>query len=105
MKTSVKATAALALASAFASVVGLGIAPQAANAADEFEKCYGISKAGGNDCASEGHNSCAGTAKSDYEGAAWKVVKTGTCTSIEVDIKNADGSASKRKGSLAPLPG
>ena len=55
--------------------------------------------------ASEGSNSCAGTSKADFEGKAWKLVKTGTCTSIEVDVKSADGSMAKRKGALAPIAG
>ena len=99
------ATKVSALAGAFAAVVGMGIAPGSAKAADEFEKCYGIAKAGGNDCASAGNNSCAGTSKTDYEANSWKVVKTGTCTSIEVDVKAADGSLTKRKGSLTPIAG
>lgn len=105
MNSSTKKVSTLALAGAFAAVAGMGIAPGTAHAADEFEKCYGISKAAGNDCASEGNNTCAGTSKADYEGKAWKVVKTGTCTSIEVDVKSADGTTAKRKGSLAPVAG
>jgi len=103
MSKTVKVTTALALAGAFAAVVAMGVAPKTAQAADEFEKCFGISKAAGNDCASEGSNSCAGTSKTDYEGKAWKLVKTGTCTGIEVDVKNPDGATAKRKGSLTPL--
>ena len=105
MDNSTKKVSALTLAGAFAAVIGMGIAPGVAQAADEFEKCYGISKAAGNDCASEGNNTCAGTSKADYEGKAWKVVKTGTCTGIEVDVKSADGTTAKRKGSLAPVAG
>jgi uncharacterized membrane protein len=105
MEKTVKAATVLALAGAFAAVVGMGVEPKSAKAADEFEKCYGISKAAGNDCASEGNNSCAGTSKADFEGKAWKMVKSGTCTSIEVDIKNADGTTAKRKGSLSAIAG
>jgi uncharacterized membrane protein len=103
MSKTVKTATALALAGAFAAVVSMGVAPKAAQAADDFEKCYGISKAAANDCASEGNNSCAGTSKTDYEGGAWKLEKTGTCTGIEVDVKGADGAVTKRKGSLTPL--
>lgn len=107
MDKSVKAVAALAVAGAFAAVIGMGVAPKTAKAAGEaeLEKCYGISKAAHNDCASEGNNSCAGTSKADYEGKAWQMVKTGTCTSIEVDVKNADGTMAKRKGSLSAIAG
>ncbi len=105
MDKSVRAATVLALAGAFAAVVGMGVAPKTVKAAEDFEKCFGISKAAGNDCASEGSNSCAGTSKADFEGKAWKLVKTGTCTSIEVDVKSADGSMAKRKGALAPIAG
>ena len=96
---------ALALAGAFAAALAMTAAPGTARAADDFEKCFGVSKAGGNDCASEGNNSCAGTSKADFEGKAWRLVKTGTCTSLEVDVKGTDGSMAKRKGSLTPIAG
>ena len=105
MNKTMKATAALALVGAFTAVVGMGVAPTQAKAADEFEKCFGVSKAGGNDCASEGNNSCAGSSKADFEGKSWKLVKSGTCTAIEVDVKSADGTMAKRKGSLTPIAG
>lgn len=47
------------------------------------EKCYGISKAGQNDCAAGAGTSCAGSSKVDYQGNAWKLVPAGTCTQIE----------------------
>ena len=102
MTSSMKKATALALAGVFAAALGVAAAPNAAKA-DDFEKCFGVSKAGGNDCASAGNNSCAGTSAADYEGKAWKLVKTGTCTSLEVDVKIADGSMAKRKGSLTPI--
>lgn len=49
----------------------------------EKEKCYGISKAGKNDCKAGPGTSCAGTSKVDYQGNAWKFVPKGTCTTIE----------------------
>ena len=60
------------------------------------EKCYGVSKAGENDCAAGPGTSCAGTSTVDYQGNAWKLVPAGTCTSIETP---------KGKGSLAPVAG
>ena len=42
------------------------------------EKCYGVSKAGQNDCAA-GKNTCAGTSKKDNDPTAWKLVAKGTC--------------------------
>lgn len=46
------------------------------------EKCYGIAKAGANDCASTGANSCAGTSKLDGDPAAWVYVPEGYCERI-----------------------
>ncbi len=46
------------------------------------EKCYGIAKAGANDCASSGNNSCAGTSKLDADPAAWVYVPEGYCERI-----------------------
>jgi uncharacterized membrane protein len=92
------------IALAGAVVAALGIAAQlspAAAATQTKEKCYGVALAGKNDCASKGNNSCAGTSKVDYDGAAWKLVPTGTCESTKVKLK--DGT--ERMGSLSPIKG
>lgn len=47
--------------------------------AAEKEKCYGIAKAGENDCAAGEGTSCAGTSVVDYQGNAWKSVEAGEC--------------------------
>ena len=74
----------LFIRSALASVLALGAltaahaAPVAADASKE--KCYGIAKAGANDCASAtGSHSCAGTATKDNDKGDWKYVDKGTC--------------------------
>ena len=59
-----------------------------------MEKCYGVAKAGKNDCAAGPGTSCAGTSTRDYQGDAWKLVKKGTCETIETP---------KGKGSLKPI--
>jgi uncharacterized membrane protein len=67
------------LATAFATlyIAGQGMA-HAANA--EKEKCFGIAKAGQNDCASSnGTHSCAGQAKVDNSPTEWKYVAKGSC--------------------------
>lgn len=46
-----------------------------------FEKCYGVVKAGLNDCQTSTH-SCAGTATKDNQADAWIYVPAGTCTKI-----------------------
>jgi uncharacterized membrane protein len=48
----------------------------------EAEKCYGIAKAGQNDCASTGNNSCAGTSRLDADPRAWLYVPEGYCERI-----------------------
>ena len=67
------------LNSAVAGVIALGLA-QAASAQDkdEKEKCYGIAKAGQNDCGTPAHT-CAGKAKRDNMPEEWKYVPKGTC--------------------------
>lgn len=46
------------------------------------EKCYGIAKAGNNDCASTGNNSCGGTSKLNSDPRAWIYVPAGYCERI-----------------------
>lgn len=44
------------------------------------EKCFGIAKAGQNDCASiSGVHSCAGQSKVDNDKGEWKYTAKGTC--------------------------
>jgi uncharacterized membrane protein len=101
-------TISAALAGAFAASLALASAAQAADdgmSKDAMgmgkEKCYGVSTAGHNDCASTGNNSCAGTTKADYDKGAWKYVPKGTCLTTEVTLK----SGMKRIGSLEPIKG
>lgn len=73
------ALAAFAVA-ALATAAHAGNAPAGKPA---MEKCYGVSKAGKNDCKAGAGTSCAGTSTRDYQGNAWKLVKAGTCLSIK----------------------
>jgi uncharacterized membrane protein len=45
------------------------------------EKCYGIAKAGKNDCQTAA-SACAGTSTSDGQADAWMFVPKGTCDRI-----------------------
>ena len=56
----------------------------------EHEKCFGISKAGKNDCQTA-NSSCAGTSKRDKQGDAWIYVPKGTCDRV------VDGSLQAKK--------
>ena len=49
-------------------------------ASGDKEKCYGVAKAGQNDCASsDGAHSCAGQAATDNLPTEWAYVAKGTC--------------------------
>jgi uncharacterized membrane protein len=70
-----------ALAGVFAAGVTLGSAALAQDKGQE--KCWGVAKAGQNDCGSnKTSHSCAGQSKADYDPNDFKVVKTGTCEKI-----------------------
>jgi uncharacterized membrane protein len=70
------------LAAALASMCAAGAATAAGQdtTADQ-EKCYGIAKAGQNDCGTATHG-CAGQAKADQEPGEWKYVAKGTCQKV-----------------------
>jgi len=61
--------------------IGLMAATQSAVAGKSKEKCYGIVKAGENDCQTS-NSSCAGTAEIDNKPTAFLVVPKGTCDKI-----------------------
>jgi uncharacterized membrane protein len=70
----------LILSSALASVLAMGLLSQAAAQDAKKEKCYGIAKAGQNDCGNlAGTHSCAGQSKVDNDVGEWKYVAAGTC--------------------------
>ena len=70
------------LVSAIAALIALGAAPNA-GAEDKApkEKCYGIAKAGQNDCGTARHT-CAGKATRDNAPDEWKYVAKGTCEKL-----------------------
>ena len=86
-------TAAAVVAGALATVGAATISAPASAA--ENVKCYGVSKAGQNDCAAGPGTTCAGTSKVDYQGNAWKLVPKGTCVTMKLP--------GDRMGSLEPL--
>ena len=67
----------MAIAAAVSSLLAVGAAQAGEDKADK-EKCYGVAKAGGNDCAANGH-SCAGQSKMDKDPTEWKYVAKGEC--------------------------
>ena len=69
--------------SALSGLLTLGLAGGSALAADPPGKtqCYGVAKAGQNDCATHNH-SCAGMSKKDNDAGEWKYVAAGTCEKL-----------------------
>ena len=65
-----------------------------AQASKPMEKCYGVAKAGKNDCKAGAGTTCAGTSTMDYQGNAWKAVPKGTCATMKTP---------KGMGSLTPI--
>jgi uncharacterized membrane protein len=60
----------------------------------KFEKCFGVALKGHNDCYAGAGTTCAGTSTVNYQGNAFKLVKKGTCTTIQTP---------KGHGSLTPI--
>lgn len=72
----------LAISAAISSLLLIGGASISTEAeAAGKEKCYGVVKAGQNDCATK-TSSCAGTAKEDGQKDAFVVVPKGLCNKL-----------------------
>ncbi len=82
--------------SALAGMVAVGLCHAGASNAQDGkaevakEKCYGIAKAGQNDCGTAVH-ACAGLAKKDNARDEWKYVAKGTCTKLGGKLKPQTG--------------
>jgi uncharacterized membrane protein len=85
--------------SAIAGILALSTTPaaQAQPAAPDAprEKCYGIAKAGQNDCGTARH-SCAGQAKKDNAPDDWKYVPKGTCEKVGGKSASSGGADSPK---------
>ena len=79
MTTKLSVKHALLAAAAIGTVLVISAGP--VSAAGEKEKCYGISAAGKNDCATA-TSSCAGTSKTDRQGDAFVAVPKGLCLKV-----------------------
>jgi uncharacterized membrane protein len=87
----------LIISSALASALALGLVGQASAQAKEKEKCFGIAKAGQNDCANlSGSHSCAGQSKADMAADEWKYVAKGTCKDMK-GLSEAEAKAKTKK--------
>jgi uncharacterized membrane protein len=76
---------AVLVSTALGGLIGLGASSLAQASGlvqcTEQERCYGIAKAGKNDC-STATSACAGTAKQDFQKDAWVYVPKGTCLKL-----------------------
>ncbi len=69
-------------ATAVGSLIAFGAAVTTLPAhAGESEKCFGVAKAGKNDCQTN-TSACAGTSTADGQGDAWVFVPKGLCEKI-----------------------
>ena len=73
------------IAAAAASLMSLAFVSATAVAQEkEKEKCFGIAKAGQNDCANlAGTHTCAGQSKVSNDKGEWKYVAKGTCKEMK----------------------
>ena len=68
--------------SAISGLIALGVSGVSMNAgAADMEKCYGVAKAGKNDCQTA-NSSCAGTSKTDGQKDAFVLVPKGSCEKL-----------------------
>jgi uncharacterized membrane protein len=90
----IAATAATLLSTSFLATSVM------AQTAPAKEKCYGIAKAGQNDCANlAGTHSCAGQSKVDNDKGEWKYVAAGTCVGMKGMTANQAKKAAMEKKS------
>ena len=92
-----KIKTSMALSGAIAAGLFLATANDAvAGPKYKAEKCFGVAKAGKNDCAAGPGTSCAGTSTVDAQGNAWTFVPKGLCErlvggTLEPTDKNLPG--------------
>ena len=70
------------ITTAVSSLLAMGAFAVSAQDAPDMEKCYGIVKAGANDCAGPGHT-CQGQASSDASPDEYILLPAGTCDRID----------------------
>lgn len=71
-------------AGAISAAIALGLsatATSAVGAENNMEKCYGVVKAGKNDCGTKSH-ACAGQAAKDGDPTEWIYLPKGSCDKI-----------------------
>ncbi len=69
------------LATAISGALALGSMALTTVSAADMEKCYGVAKAGHNDCQTS-NSSCAGTSTMDNQGDAFVALPKGLCEKL-----------------------
>ena len=101
-KSTVLAAAVVVAAAAAGAAVYTARNAPASNMAQEGaagpqEECYGVAKAGENDCASaNGSHTCGGLAKADYSGQEYRNVPKGSCINMGGKLEAFDGTGAPR---------
>ncbi len=90
---------AIAIASAVAGALALAGAATAQTKGASGFKCWGVAKAGLNDCANAAKtHDCAGQSKADFDLGEWKAVKdAAACTQLGGSDKPGKGKNTKVK--------
>jgi uncharacterized membrane protein len=95
MATMNAATVTAALLGALSAVAA--VTPARADELAGFVRCYGVSKAGQNSCASAaGAHTCAGQSSSDYSGEEWRAMRAAACTRIGGKTSPFEGTGSPK---------
>ncbi|MDE2356549.1 MAG: DUF2282 domain-containing protein [Alphaproteobacteria bacterium] len=94
LKTALTAATLASLVAGLAGAAGAQGMTKNGKSEAGMEKCYGVARAGQNDCKAGAGTTCAGTSVRDYQGNSWKLTPAGTCTSIHTP---------KGAGSLTPI--
>ena len=70
------------LAVAGALIAALAAAPVSGALAADMEKCYGVAKAGMNDCKAGEGTTCQGSSTKDAQANAWVLTPKGLCEKL-----------------------
>ena len=85
-----------AIAGAITGLIAMTAATGGLAAAEKMEKCYGVVKAGKNDCQTS-TAACAGSATKDSQKDAWLYLPKGSCEKLVGGSVSAAAKGDKKK--------
>lgn len=65
---------------------GVAVTASAESHSNKPVKCYGVAKAGQNDCGVPGGHGCAGQAKTNYDTKEWKYLTPSKCKQMKQQV-------------------